>query len=382
MVIVVQVPGVKISKSARFNVYEKDGRNIIEGDAGNIGYEGEELPERYCLAIRDPATKRVKLVDASLMCMNSFIKAKRKAHAATQPTPTSYVEMRSALGQTFGTRRTKQELLDEERNKVDAEQFGEMEVSIVDEMKTAYANVPERQERQKVSKAIGLIPDFNPDAEKPAEIYPISDIVTETELKTIPTGVLERAATEEKRSEILIYGKSNFVNDHITSVLREGVNVVPRLRLLVYLDYLFAFYHCRRQAVNRLKLHDLLPSVSEEVVSGIIDRFTVNRTGSRGQVRADSFTVDSPHVDKLLSYILLLTLHVNKFQVDIVPLCHDLSLQTTRVTALFANIGCSIRQATAPELRQRNILGHSAYRIAQLKLPLRFPKPKGVRKVG
>lgn len=66
-----------------------------------------------------------------------------------------------------------------------------------------------------------LIPPFSESATDPADIYPLNDIITEAELKSLSISGFNAAQSEKERIAMLPYRKSTWVNNHL-SILAEA----------------------------------------------------------------------------------------------------------------------------------------------------------------
>lgn len=63
-----------------------------------------------------------------------------------------------------------------------------------------------------------LIPPFSESATDPADIYPLHDIIPETELKALSTSGFDATQSEKERIAMLPYRKSTWVNNHLSTL--------------------------------------------------------------------------------------------------------------------------------------------------------------------
>jgi DNA-directed RNA polymerase I subunit RPA49 len=63
-----------------------------------------------------------------------------------------------------------------------------------------------------------LIPPFSESATDPADIYPLNDIITEAELKSLSISGFDAAQSEKERIAMLPYRKSTWVNNHLSTL--------------------------------------------------------------------------------------------------------------------------------------------------------------------
>lgn len=380
--VVVRLPGINVPEDAKFEVLSKSSKRkstgqIIEGEHGPIAYEGTQDDQKYCLAIKDAKTGKIRLVETPVLSVVSHVKQRRDAEdkSLIRQASTLRWEQRTALGEAFGTKKAKAAITDAARNRLDADMLEGFETAIVDSVKDATSSLPSQEERQKAMTAERPIPRYNSETKNVDEIYPIDAIVSQRELQVLDVDSLEKAADAEERAKVWPFKTGDFVNTRVAAVISEGVDVRRRLRLLGYIGFLMAVYSARR-ANSKLKLTTQIGAeVPDELIDGALRRFAVSKAGTFGTTKDRNFTFDPAHCDKLLCYTLALTLHIDNFQVDINPLAHELALKPSKLVDLFRNLGCTIKSPSSTQMKERNLTASQAasYRIAALKAPLVLP---------
>jgi DNA-directed RNA polymerase I subunit RPA49 len=89
------------------------------------------------------------------------------------------------------------------------------------------------------------------------------------------------------------------------------------------------------------------------------------------------------YLERLYTHICALALYVDGFVTDTKDLREDLKLEQKEIVQYFRELGCKISAPTEKEREARKIKTKaeaSLMKIAKLKLPLEFPKPRAGRR--
>ncbi|PRT53903.1 DNA-directed RNA polymerase I subunit RPA49 [Wickerhamiella sorbophila] len=380
--VVVRLPGINVPEDAKFEVFSKNQKSksqdqLIEGEHGSIAYEGTQDDHKYCLAIKDAKTGKIRLVEAPVHSVSSHVKDRRELEDKTVIRQASVLrwEQRTALGEAFGTKKAKAAITDAARNRLDADMLEGFEGAIVDSVKDATSSLPSKEQRQQAMTADRPIPQHNSETSNVDEIYPIDGIVSQNELHAIDIEAIEKASNAEERAQALPFKVGDYVDNRIASVIADGSDVRRRLRILAYIGFLMAVYGARRATSKPKLVEKLGAEVPDDLVDGALRRFAVSKAGMFGTTKERNFTFDPSHCDKLLCYMLALTLHIDNFQVNVTPLAHELALKPSKLIDLFRNLGCTIKNPSATQAKELGLSSTQAstYRIAVLKAPLVLP---------
>ena len=77
-------------------------------------------------------------------------------------------------------------------------------------------------EAKEIADRNRLIPPFSTAATVPEDIYPLHDIIPETEWKLLAVNALERAGSEKDLISLLFHRKSYWINGHIGRLVKES----------------------------------------------------------------------------------------------------------------------------------------------------------------
>lgn len=74
------------------------------------------------------------------------------------------------------------------------------------------------EEAQEAADSSRLIPPYNADANVPAEVYSLHDIIPEPEFNALSVSQLGSASSHAERARLLPFPRSNWVNQHLALV--------------------------------------------------------------------------------------------------------------------------------------------------------------------
>lgn len=149
-----------------------------------------------------------------------------------------YLEAKTTLGRTFGTKKQKANIRAQERNKIDPSAMQGVMGYVMDSIDKGVENLPTprsslsflnsfstltevAEETQELANKSRLIPHFSADATDPADVYPLHSLIPEAEWKAIPIGDLEAAQTLRERGQLLPHRKSDWINYHLKKLTQK-----------------------------------------------------------------------------------------------------------------------------------------------------------------
>ncbi|GAV48486.1 hypothetical protein ZYGR_0I07830 [Zygosaccharomyces rouxii] len=374
--------GLRVPEETKFDLYRRKASKdefILHGENDRLEYDGRTDPgsadsKQYVVAVYNPEKKSVQLYRAPLL--NAKVVPKSTKNLVGPSIKSSDVQaytLRTALGETFGTKKAKKAIADLERNRIDSDKLADSAVDIVDSVKTASKDLPTRTDLENSVTMDRPTPVANVDATDVEQIYPIENIIPKREWNFIRVGSLLKETDPEKRLEMLPYTKSQYLAKKLPTLTQA--TQTTKLQLLYYLSLLLGVYENRRVS-SKDKLLERLNAPPETLLDGVLERFTVLRAGQVGRSKNRSFFIDPQNEDKLLCYIMVLILHLNNFIVEISPLAKELSIKPSKIVNLFRVIGAIVKGATVAQAEAFGIPKSSAstYKIATLKVPFKLPQ--------
>ncbi|KAK7446968.1 DNA-directed RNA polymerase I subunit rpa49 [Stygiomarasmius scandens] len=335
---------------------------------------------QYLLAVHNRRTGSVTLLPEAKTphILSRTVKNLKAIPPAPAPSAAAYREARTALGETFGTKKAKAAIRAQERNRVDVDAMKSAMPFVMDGIDKGAEGLLTKEEAKEIADAHRLIPPFDENADEPSDIYSLHDIIPETEWKAINVTPFDEAKEQKERRDLLPYKYSTWINDHIFKAYHsESKHRKRTVKLLYYIATLFAFrrIHFGKDGIEKDVISDKLRDVPSIVVDGLISRFTESTRGSTA-CRSTSTTET-----KLLAYLFALCLRVDGFTSDPNALGKDLSLSSTRVNQIFKSLGCKYKTLSE---RDRTKFGLSE-KLADTKMqvltaPVEFPKVRSGKK--
>lgn len=330
---------------------------------------------------------------------------------------------RALLGATFGTKKAIRSINADARNKLTHESYGvgkETQGLMAESITIGAASLPIKSVIEATADLARPIPPPNFDAQTPDEVYDMDDVVTPIELECINIDPFLMARSYKERSNLLPFRHSKFINTRLKNLLPtpEGLaedEPIPlrnkdkkRLRYLIHISYLMAFRSAasggRASSLERSNLLERLGSPAPVIIDALLDRYTeLQRSGTSHEAK-----VTGTMEIKLMGYLMILVLKVDKFGTDVGVIAEDLKLppkrfvppdpctlwrltadhmfffsfrRSLRAQELFRSLGCVL---LAPSSEERNALVSSGVaatnaearssKRAVLRVPLVFPK--------
>ncbi|CUM68242.1 uncharacterized protein PRCAT00005963001 [Priceomyces carsonii] len=372
--------GISIPPESDFNLYKHKKSNdyILHGENNSLDYNGEtdnKDDSEYFVAIYDPVHKSVDLQKAPFVRGHILSKSKRsyKGPAVKQAGIKNYLQ-RNALGEAFGTKKARAAITNIERNRIDSEKLQDAELDIVENVKESTQDIPTGAEMQQVVSNDRPTPAANVDATNVEDIYPLQNIIPEKEWSLLRVNPILNEDDEKKRLELLPYNKSIYISKRIPKLVDR--KDTEKLKVAYYTSLLFGVYENRRVKDKQTLMDRLQNKPSEVLIDGILERFAVQRATQFGKSKDRSFVIDPQHEDKLLCYLVALTLHIDDFAVELPPLAHELNIKPTKLVSICKTLGATVKSATAAQAEAFGIpkITASTYKVATLKVPFKLPE--------
>ena len=237
-----------------------------------------------------------------------------------QPTPVTVaqrIEARNALGATFGTKKAQAAIRARERNKIDIDAMKAVTGNLQSTIEGNTTNLPTQgkfhthspesqspnlllEQAKAVADNSRLIPPFNADAERPDDVYPIANIITDAEWNSISISAMLKAETDRDRTALLPYNRSAWIKQKVREAFggrkpnktnlylprsfasyAPGINLLYSHRKLLFaISAIFTFYNARRNVSDKAKLQERLSRIPATLVDGLLSRFTDSARGS------------------------------------------------------------------------------------------------------
>ncbi|KAJ7456919.1 Rpa49 subunit specific to nuclear RNA polymerase I [Mycena latifolia] len=377
--VLVSFPSLDAPPSTAFRCYRKKAKKsaepnadddlVIAGETDAVEFETNEEESRrvvgagcrYVIAVHNKRTGALTVLPTTLSphILSHTVKALKSIEPSLAPSAVEYFQARTALGETFGTKKAKAAIRTRERNRVDVSAMEGVMDFVMAGIDKAAEGLMTTEEAKEVADTNRPVPPFSATATDPAEVYPLHGIIPEPEWKALPSS-----------AEALPFQYSQWVNARVESAM-EVKEKKRTLKTLFYIASMMAF---RRATDRKFKTEDLpakLPSVPGPVIDSLVARFTECPRGST-QPRTTPQTQM-----RLLTHLFALCLRVDNYAADYAQIARDLSLSTDHVSTIFKSLGCKIVKLGERERTRLGLPDSVAdEKRAVLTAPVAFPKPR------
>ncbi|KAG5644280.1 hypothetical protein DXG03_008765 [Asterophora parasitica] len=333
------------------NETEKDGKLdeqdlLVVGETENVEFISNEAESRvvassgcrYLVAIHNKRTGALSVLPTpkSPYILTRTVKALKSIPASAAPTQQEYLLAKTALGETFGTKKAKANIRAQERNKVDVRAMqGVMDhlqqgidkgavglMTAEDPLKTISSVLIE--EAKEEADKNRLIPPFDATAVDPEDIYPLHSIIPEVEWKALSVSAFDQVEGYKEKMALLPHKWGTWLFNQIKKQSDESESPKKRkknLKIVLYVSMMLAFQRATerdKKGLTRDEVTEKLPGLPGVVVDGLLARFTETSRGSTKHVTTSTTQT------KLLAYVFALCLKVDDFATNTETISNDL----------------------------------------------------------
>ncbi|KAI9736872.1 MAG: DNA-directed RNA polymerase I subunit rpa49 [Claussenomyces sp. TS43310] len=400
--LIVSTPGLAVSPSIPLHPYTKRRKNVPSSSGPiashelllhssehpTVDYTGREDDSgvsnllKHYVGVYDPATGKLKLVEARRMTVRGLVRAqKARPEALVDKASLSNMrDLRNNLGETFGTKKARKAIASMTENAIapprSARQLSpggsqpkldSVSRAMLASMAEATAGMATREELQAAIDDAKPRPKADLAAQNVKDVYTIENLIGFETMKSIPAKDWQDAVKAKK--EIITISK------YVSNRLIKTSSDLQRLRVLRYLLCLLEFLNATkprrstRSLPPRNELASKVPGIPSPILEGIKRKFS-----SQGEML-------STQVDLLITTICALALIVDNFEVDMYDLAEDLKLEAKQLSQYFREIGARVGPMPTSEGKKLGLdkAAMAQRKFAKLKLPLEFPKTRFVR---
>ncbi|KAI0408662.1 RNA polymerase I associated factor, A49-like protein [Xylaria palmicola] len=333
----------------------------LDYTAKEEGPGGREAHLKHYIGVFDPATGKLSVVEAKKMAVRGVVRSQqpREEDLPNRAMSKNMMELRSDLGQAFGTKKSKKALAAITENAiVDNDRKAGSLAASSQAMMTAIAEVTHtmasKEDLQAAADAAKPVPPGNLEAQEIQDVYTPQGLIGGELLNAIPIKDWQDAVKKGANKMLT----SAFIASRLNPV-GEGPDSTTRLKALRYLEFLIKFSKLIKGRAPRIpapdKLRQLLHPAPEPVVQNIRRKFSSNQV------------IDKFHRDLLYTYCCALAAILSNFEFETSKIRFDLGLDDKQFAQYFREIGGKVKKATGAEKGTQ-------VQMAVLSLPLEFPK--------
>ncbi|KAJ7452107.1 Rpa49 subunit specific to nuclear RNA polymerase I [Mycena galericulata] len=387
--VLVSFPSLDAPPSVPFRCYRKkakksdeEGALIVAGETDAVEFESNEEETirvasagcRYVLAVHNKRTSALTVLPTTLSphILSRTVKALKSIEPSAAPSATEYFQAKTALGETFGTKKAKAAIRARERNRVDVSAMEGVMDFVMAGIDKAAGGLMTTEEAKELADTTRQVPPFDAAASDPADVYPLHGIIPESEWKLLPVSAFYEAGGEKERREALPFRRSSWVNSRIEATMEHKDKDKKRnLKILFYISCMMAFRSATERKFNKEDLPGKLVGVPAAVVDSLLARFTESARGSNEPRSTPQLQL------LLLTHILALCLRVDSYAADHALIAQDLSIAGDKINTYFKSLGCKIIKLSERERTRLGLPDSVAdEKRAVLTAPVEFPKPR------
>ncbi|KAI4113077.1 MAG: hypothetical protein LQ345_005871, partial [Seirophora villosa] len=313
---------------------------------------------QHYLGVYDPQSGQLQLVRARKLVLRGSVRpVPSPGEEAVKQT--SDLSARNTLGLAFGTKKSQRAIDAITKNAISPSKQrstpGHLDPIASAVVSSMAAPAPTRDELQAAVDESKPRPKPNLDAETPADVYPIEQLVGgPTTLAQMTVKGWQDAI--DAGEEILT--KSRFVSHRVQSIVKGGD--VRRLKTLKYLLLLLEWYNALQAAPhNKGSTRRVLPPEKLQQALTGWSSFLVDSV-SRRFAEGSSALVRRWHLDLLITHICALAVTVDGngngegdgFTTNVHDLGQDLKLEVKDTKKYFREVGCVVGPPTEAEIRK------------------------------
>ncbi|KAI8052538.1 RNA polymerase I associated factor, A49-like protein [Syncephalis plumigaleata] len=385
--VLVTTPTVAPSSDAEFHRYNnttarRAHQSMIMCETDRVWFVGKNFGEtqqtslfcRYMIGVRDKRTDVLTLQPATVFPLEKSIKSLANAKSIASSDQDSYMAARNHLQETFGNKKQKAAVRARERNQVDVSQLEHVAGVIRETITERSTDIPDREDIMELQNESRPVPPFDLNAQRPEDIYPLKDVVSNAELNAVPLSkILNGAKTEQDYIKWLPFTASAYINERLPLAVQAKNQ--QQIRLLYYLACMFQFMRAiGPSAITLDTAKDKCASVPPSIVASLLTKFAENTQRENKKTGQTFYQKTDYAKHRLICYALVICLHLDQFTVLDLVLAHDFSMPRTKMDNYLRAIGCQIRPLTPAERERTGLPAAEASnaRKAMLCVPLKF----------
>ncbi|KAI7187286.1 RNA polymerase I associated factor, A49-like protein [Hortaea werneckii] len=329
--------------------------------------------QSHYIAVYDPATNQLQITPAHHVSLRSI---PRKISDESKAKGRSLAQQREALGQEFGTKKAKKVIASRTENAITkGNQSGAQsgaQNAVLENMADAEAEAPGKEQVEQDQLASKPIPRPNLSAESVEQVYTFNTLIPQGEARLVPVKDWQERARADQEMTF-----SHRFPAHRVAAIGKSDDML-KLKALSYLNLLLDFHDALQNAGRsgkKVPKKEILSKKMDKWPETLVD--LVRRRFSNPQNELPKW-----HQDNLYTHMAALTLYVDGWTTNTTDLKEDLRIDNRQITQYFNELGCRVGPLTEKERERLGVPKAVAgsMRMARLKLPLDFPKPRAGRR--
>ena len=335
----------------------------------------------YYIAARDKSSGKIRLLPTQIYKLNPCIRSKRSHSPSQEKAALSRRQKEAELVRASGTSKAKRKLASSERSVNDPDLLADT----IGQALSSVGELPNGGTEEPPTDSL-LLPPHHSDTQQPADIYLLEELIPESVLNSVSSYAREiRTAdpqllaswTDEGRYESYVL---SWLSEDRLIQLREHsrYHYKPLLRALICLHFFISFYLIpirRKQSTSQLMEDiDFFPAdIRDFCLASFAEKCA-------GISEDKAYSLSQKLKDKLLLLLITLSLILEDYKMDAVPLINNLKIQPDAARKYFLSIGCKFSSNFPKKRKLTDGEGVGVSTKLFLPAPLQLPKRSFFRK--
>lgn len=330
----------------------------------------------HYVAVFDPATSQLRVTPAHFLSLRSTLRSEKND---VEQNKLSYAQKREELGREFGTKKAKRAIASKTENAITSDVTGESKITevqsaILQSVGDATAGAASRDSQAETDTLLAAkpIPRPNLAADKVEDVYTYATLLPPNDARLVEVKDWQELA----RAEEAIMFNHRYPSTRAAALGKS--DDISRLKALRYLTLLLQFHDALgntrggKKIPKRESLMKKLAGWPPQLVDSVRQRFASESGHELGKWQ----------LDNLYTHICALALFVDGWATPTNQLKDDLKMEPRQLAQYFMELGCKVSALTETErnVRRMNKAIAAVTKMAKLKLPLEFPKPRYARR--
>ncbi|CAK4032992.1 related to DNA-directed RNA polymerase A (I) chain [Lecanosticta acicola] len=330
----------------------------------------------HYFAVFDPVTKRLQVTPAHHLELKTTL---RSETLEVEKDKLTNAQQREQLGREFGTKKAKKAIASKTENAITQDTKGkgkvtDVQTAVLEAVEDATAGAASRNVAEGADAAFAAkpIPKPNLQAESVEGVYPYRTLIPPGDDRLVNIKDWQDMA----RADEAINFSHRFPAYRVSRLGKSDETM--KLKALRYLTLLLEFHDALSNARSGRKVpkSDILKRKLAAWPSQLVDNVRRRFANESGQ------ELGKWHMENLYTHMCALSLYVDGWVTATTDLKEDLKMEQREISKYFLELGCKVSAPTEADKHSKNITKAQASvtKMAKLKLPLEFPKPRAGRR--
>ncbi|OMJ20670.1 DNA-directed RNA polymerase I subunit rpa49 [Smittium culicis] len=356
--LIARFTGIEPPTTANFNVYEKKGKRdskyFINAMTNRMEFVGSNSSEdsqinrgaKYFVGVYDKSTGSVVFHSSPVVTFESFITEQITNVSKIKDTGNSDAQAKNDLGLSFGSKKKKSYLKARERNIIDVSTISGSKDHIKESIESVTKSLPSTIDMKAANDEHRPVPNFNIEEQNVEFIYDPDDYAPAHILEMVKTNILVDNSLSFSDLKETLNIESEFIVSKVIKLSNLENKSADDYAKLVLLAIMLKFRSLRASDFGkRSKVFNALKEFPSKIVVYLVTRFTETVILPNGK---NSFAFTKFSKDKITSFIAILMLSLNHWQIEVSEFAREIGLSNSASSDFLRSIGCKVIKGIMP----------------------------------